>query len=1072
MCVCTIAASLAATAVLAQPQSMRLPGQPGQQTTPSWQLPWQGVRTLYMTAFDGSGSALATTVIAARNRAGDMVKATTMFDNVHFVADVGTKTLIEVTHPQYGSASLELALPVSHNVMVDIIFYGPNRVEAQIHGQGVNLSSVAAGGVAAAHPACPGDGDCCADGGNGTPGCDNEACCNLVCDTLDAFCCDSSWDGLCATAAQGACEICMGPACPLDCPPGALDEGEPCLVDEDTDVTNGGCNETPPVFTDASCGDTFCGQVSTYLVGGGANRDTDWYMVDHPGGDISATLVSQFQGVCFIVDGVGPGGVPCSPAVVGDIGCSADCANIQVAGADLPAGTVVVFVSSGSCAGGSVFDGIPCGSGNDYVLTIDCEGPCQSDDDCPPGQVCVDGECIVPLPSNDTCDTATLLDVPSGGSTDILGTTINATGPDAECVTATTAPGVWYKVIGTGNTMTASTCNQADYDTKISIFCGQCPTGGGSDCCIANGTPGCDDPECEATVCAVDPFCCNTAWDSICAGEAVDMCEICAEGDLICVDGQDDTAGCAGLTTEISWCAKAASQYFILVHGFGSATGNFTLTVSDDGAACTPVVDCPAACQSDDDCPAGFICVGGECIEEPTGACCQCDGSDQFCTIETEADCLAFGGLYLGDDTSCESGGNVVIVESAPNITIPDNVAGGASDTINMGMSFDILDLDVDLTVAHTWTGDLCVTLSKDGGPAIELIRRPGLDPDTCGPGSCCGCPEDNWAGIILDDEGGGGPIEGACAENLSSPPNYVPNNPLSFFDGIDSAGAWTLTVSDGAAGDIGTFVSWSLHFTQPAGGLTPCEEAYPGACECPQEVIWAVLDEDSNDSQLAILDLGTGVLTAVGPLHPGADIEGMAFYEAGGLFGVSGTRGDPHDLSAIDHCAGTITPGVPVDFGGLEPTQVTGMATDGNGVVWSYVQDVGFATIASDGNWVVEVPYVDPVTRVDGVAASDDGSTLWAMTNDGRILEVDVASDGVALLDDLSAMFDDKIENLVRRGDELLFLVGMGNDVPAMIELVTYSLLTGEVVSTVFDKAVAGDVESIVLACITDCEL
>jgi len=29
-------------------------------------------------------------------------------------------------------------------------------------------------------------------------------------------------------------------------------------------------------------------------------------------------------------------------------------------------------------------------------------------------------------------------------------------------------------VIGTGNTMTASTCDQADYDTKISVFCGDC----------------------------------------------------------------------------------------------------------------------------------------------------------------------------------------------------------------------------------------------------------------------------------------------------------------------------------------------------------------------------------------------------------------------------------------------------------------------------------------------------------------------------------------------------------------------------------------------------------------------
>jgi hypothetical protein len=48
-----------------------------------------------------------------------------------------------------------------------------------------------------------------------------------------------------------------------------------------------------------------------------------------------------------------------------------------------------------------------------------------------------------------------------------------------------------------------------------------------SNCCTPNGGLGCDDRECEATVCAVDAFCCNVAWDSICADEAADLCEFC-----------------------------------------------------------------------------------------------------------------------------------------------------------------------------------------------------------------------------------------------------------------------------------------------------------------------------------------------------------------------------------------------------------------------------------------------------------------------------------------------------------------------------------------------------------------
>lgn len=73
-----------------------------------------------------------------------------------------------------------------------------------------------------------------------------------------------------------------------------------------------------------------------------------------------------------------------------------------------------------------------------------------------------------------------------------------------------------------------------------------CSVGDGqelSNCCSANGTPGCDDATCETIVCNVDPFCCDVSWDSICAGEAYDLC-----GDLCVGDGGncDDGDVCNG----------------------------------------------------------------------------------------------------------------------------------------------------------------------------------------------------------------------------------------------------------------------------------------------------------------------------------------------------------------------------------------------------------------------------------------------------------------------------------------------------------------------------------------------
>ena len=63
---------------------------------------------------------------------------------------------------------------------------------------------------------------------------------------------------------------------------------------------------------------------------------------------------------------------------------------------------------------------------------------------------------------------------------------------------------------------------------------GPCPGGGhpecnanAGDCCVPNGTPGCNNEDCCNLICDIDPFCCDAEWDSICAGEAAGICGIC-----------------------------------------------------------------------------------------------------------------------------------------------------------------------------------------------------------------------------------------------------------------------------------------------------------------------------------------------------------------------------------------------------------------------------------------------------------------------------------------------------------------------------------------------------------------
>lgn len=342
-------------------------------------------------------------------------------------------------------------------------------------------------------------------------------------------------------------------------------------------------------------------------------------------------------------------------------------------------------------------------------------------------------------PGNDDCANAAAAEVGVVASGSTLGASVDGVGT---CGTANTAPGVWYSVTGTGNTMTATTCTAAaGYDTKLSVFCG-----------------GCDD--------------------------------------LNCIGGNDDncSGGSSGLLSTTSWCSQAGASYLILVHGFSSATGDFELLVSDDGAECTGAV----------------ACLG-------SGACCFADGS---CEQLTAAACEAAGGSYSGDGADCfGAGAPIGSYGSAPNAAIPDNTPAGLSDSLVIGDSATIGDIDVELFVDHTWVGDLIVTLThEDTGTSAVIVDQIGVPVI-----STFGCPEDNFAGAVLDDEGGDA-IEDQCQPDLSSPPNYTPAEALSAFDGEDLAGTWTLNISDNAAADTGSLVSWSMSVS--GAGAPTCEPA------------------------------------------------------------------------------------------------------------------------------------------------------------------------------------------------------------------------------------------------------
>src|SRR6185503_21379327 len=81
--------------------------------------------------------------------------------------------------------------------------------------------------------------------------------------------------------------------------------------------------------------------------------------------------------------------------------------------------------------------------------------------------------CVTPV-ANDNCDSAITVAIPSntGGST--AGATTESPLPPT-CGTTITAAGVWYRVIGNGHSLVATTCNAGtNYDTKLSVYTDGC----------------------------------------------------------------------------------------------------------------------------------------------------------------------------------------------------------------------------------------------------------------------------------------------------------------------------------------------------------------------------------------------------------------------------------------------------------------------------------------------------------------------------------------------------------------------------------------------------------------------
>ena len=159
-----------------------------------------------------------------------------------------------------------------------------------------------------------------------------------------------------------------------------------------------------------------------------------------------------------------------------------------------------------------------------------------------------------------------------------------------------------------GPTCGDGSCDAGEGCDDCPSDCGVCDPG---DCCTPRATPGCGAPGIETCVCEADPFCCETAWDSLCVLGAKDTCGApCATPNPTCGDGVCDASeGCAACPADCGPCGGGDCCAASTTPGCADP-GVQACVCGKDSFCCTSVWDdlCAGAAAG-----CGAVCGGGTC---------------------------------------------------------------------------------------------------------------------------------------------------------------------------------------------------------------------------------------------------------------------------------------------------------------------------------------------------------------------------------------------------------------------------------------------------------------------------
>jgi subtilisin-like proprotein convertase family protein len=121
----------------------------------------------------------------------------------------------------------------------------------------------------------------------------------------------------------------------------------------------------------------------------------------------------------------------------------------------------------------------------------------------------------------------------------------------------------------------------------------------------------------------------------------------------------------------------------------------------------------------------------------------------------------------------------ILFASRNPSAPLPDDSVVGVTDIAQIEQPCTIDSTEVDVEIRHQYRGDIFAHLTSPSGTI--LVLKNATDDDES-----------------LDLVG-------------TFPTTLMPFQPLSFFDGEDGMGGWTLKVGDLGTGDTGTFEAWTI---------------------------------------------------------------------------------------------------------------------------------------------------------------------------------------------------------------------------------------------------------------------